>query len=450
MDSKEEGTGLLKYLYLFDSDLDVKEGQEHEKLLYYWPAETDLQIQTKLIGFSEALVNFTKQFSPDRPCETVRFQKQKCAYYHPEEGIWMVVAVHNLAKENEVPDAVLHNLLRRCYQQFVLFHGKMRRRLADLGRPRLIRSFSVFLPQFLASFTFNRTPFFDAMDGLQFFPVDRNIYLQIQCFVNLIESTFPDIRETVVLYDSYLVWSGLDQRDIRPLYQYVSLASQDKSLSKEPPFPPSLSPSGDELVYMKILRAIKDQTGLVTFNESKDEDCIASACQMYTSENVENSVAVYSKKKILCMFFMAPFAEIEFHSFEAFVSSRFDHLSQILSHRIAQPKDPLDGRLDYHCLYYNHMNQAMKSMSASPSNPLFPPETSHIVMQIHDDFEKNPEEIREVMMKMKDGRWMVGRKSEQREFYSLFNPKEDISNIIDIQDFVQKLNLGYFGNIFLH
>ena len=30
-------------------------------------------------------------------------------------------------------------------------------------------------------------------------------------------------------------------------------------------------------------------------------------------------------------------------------------------------------------------------------------------------------------------RWIVGRKSEQREFYSLLCPKEDISNIIDIQ-----------------
>mgnify|MGYP001262154747 CR=1 FL=1 len=38
----------VKYLYLFDENLAVKEGHEHEKLLYYWPSETDLQVKTKV------------------------------------------------------------------------------------------------------------------------------------------------------------------------------------------------------------------------------------------------------------------------------------------------------------------------------------------------------------------------------------------------------------------
>ena len=37
---------------------------------------------------------------------------------------------------------------------------------------------------------------------------------------------------------------------------------------------------------------------------------VASACQMFTGNNVDNGVAVYAKKKILCLFFMAPCAEI--------------------------------------------------------------------------------------------------------------------------------------------
>jgi hypothetical protein len=98
------------------------------------------------------------------------------------------------------------------------------------------------------------------------------------------------------------------------------------------------------------------------------------------------------------------------------------------------------------------MNQAIKSMAPSLT-PLFPSDVTHLVMKIHDDFDRNIEEIREVMMKMKDGRcpqknislvshlflsksfvrWLVGRKSEQREFYSILNTKEDISSLIDIQ-----------------
>jgi hypothetical protein len=45
----------IKYFYLFDEELNVKEGREHEKLLYYWPPETDIQVQTKVLFFSLSL-----------------------------------------------------------------------------------------------------------------------------------------------------------------------------------------------------------------------------------------------------------------------------------------------------------------------------------------------------------------------------------------------------------
>lgn len=37
----------------------TKEGFEHEKLLYYYPPSEDKERMVKLVGLSEALVNFT-------------------------------------------------------------------------------------------------------------------------------------------------------------------------------------------------------------------------------------------------------------------------------------------------------------------------------------------------------------------------------------------------------
>ena len=48
------------------------------------------------------------------------------------------------------------------------------------SREQLIHSIAIFIPQFLATLKLNHTPFFDAMDGLQFFPCDKNMFLQIQ------------------------------------------------------------------------------------------------------------------------------------------------------------------------------------------------------------------------------------------------------------------------------
>tara|TARA_R110002050_G_scaffold230730_1_gene366564 strand:- start:171 stop:383 length:213 start_codon:yes stop_codon:yes gene_type:complete len=43
-----ENISFLKNIYLFDTELDVKEGHEHEKLLYYWPEEADMATKTRV------------------------------------------------------------------------------------------------------------------------------------------------------------------------------------------------------------------------------------------------------------------------------------------------------------------------------------------------------------------------------------------------------------------
>ena len=41
------------------------------------------------------------------------------------------------------------------------------------------------------------------------------------CFINLTNNTFPQIRETIFMYKDHLVWSGLEQDDIRVLYKFI-------------------------------------------------------------------------------------------------------------------------------------------------------------------------------------------------------------------------------------
>ena len=69
----------------------------------------------------------------------------------------------------------------------------------------------------------------------------------------------PQICETVVMYDTYLVWSGLAQNDMKYLFQYVSLAmSADKAI-RDPVFPQNIVPSLDELGFLNLLKGIKAQ-----------------------------------------------------------------------------------------------------------------------------------------------------------------------------------------------
>lgn len=53
-------------------------------------------------------------------------------------------------------------------------------------------------------------------------PLDKNTYLKVQCFINLTETTFPQIKHSVFLHGDNLIWSGLEQDDMRALYRLLT------------------------------------------------------------------------------------------------------------------------------------------------------------------------------------------------------------------------------------
>lgn len=63
--------------------------QEHEKLLFYWPADVGLDKKMNYIGLTEALVKYTATFSPGQPIEVLRTQKTRQVYLNPEPNFWI-------------------------------------------------------------------------------------------------------------------------------------------------------------------------------------------------------------------------------------------------------------------------------------------------------------------------------------------------------------------------
>jgi hypothetical protein len=63
---------------------------------------------------------------------------------------------------------------------------------------------------------------FTALDGIQFLPVNKNVYLQVQSLINSTENAFEQIRHSAFIYKDHLVWSGLEQDEMRIMYKYIS------------------------------------------------------------------------------------------------------------------------------------------------------------------------------------------------------------------------------------
>jgi len=66
--------------------------------------------------------------------------------------------------------------------------------------------FTFDLFQYLLSLKLNNSDILDVFQGLQFLPLDKITFLKVQCFMNLVEAMFTQIKYTAFLYNDQIVW----------------------------------------------------------------------------------------------------------------------------------------------------------------------------------------------------------------------------------------------------
>ncbi|CAI5986469.1 unnamed protein product, partial [Closterium sp. NIES-65] len=157
---------------VFDSRRGKREGEEAEKLLFFFPPATPPSEQVALLGLWEGLLAFTRIFSPHRPCEVMRAHFNRhvlpslplpllcrlppspCRIFSPhrpcevmrahfnrhvllecEPGIFMVLVVECRGVNGIVPpdatvrDEALRQYLVEAHGLFCLFFGSINRLL---------------------------------------------------------------------------------------------------------------------------------------------------------------------------------------------------------------------------------------------------------------------------------------------------------------------------------
>lgn len=145
---------------------------------------------------------------------------------------------------------------------------------------------------------------FATLDGIHFLPVDRNVYLRIQCFINLCENQFGCIKYCSFLYKDHLLWSGLEQDDIRVLLRFLINYVHtflDISLSEVGQFPSNLThqnvaTSDNSAPKFFKLNKVKDTFGFVTGPISLDKDL---QLKIKSEDGIENSNSAESAKNAI-------------------------------------------------------------------------------------------------------------------------------------------------------
>ncbi|KCV72173.1 hypothetical protein H696_01575 [Fonticula alba] len=146
----------LLSLLVFDPSLGPHEDDQHEKILYYWPANAPMDDQLRDAGVYEGIINFCRNFSTTEPCHAIHTNRRRVVLLEPEPGIWFVMSVRLRSspppavspvkgnsnetrhandqiienditgRQLEVNDTLLQSILRQLYAQFKFLHGSLR------------------------------------------------------------------------------------------------------------------------------------------------------------------------------------------------------------------------------------------------------------------------------------------------------------------------------------
>lgn len=126
---------------IFDLRRGQYEGQELDKILFFFPADLPFAAQLSVIGLSEGLITFTRIFSPEAACEVIEADMHAHVFYEAEPDIWMVMIVEKSTETEAVwRIEALRSILKEVHSLFVMFHGSVRAMVDKEPGGELVRS----------------------------------------------------------------------------------------------------------------------------------------------------------------------------------------------------------------------------------------------------------------------------------------------------------------------
>ncbi|CAH8252482.1 unnamed protein product [Arabidopsis lyrata] len=242
MASMSSGDESLR-LCAFDLRRGQTEGQELDKILFFYPAELDLSTQLSVIGLSEGLITFTRLFSPEAACEVIEAERHSHVFYEAEPDIWMVMVV----EKNKETGAIwridaLRRVLKEVHSLFVMFHGSIRALIEKEPTGGLTRSLLYpFITDYLSNFfvgkklqlpTFRET--LRERGTVQMLTLARDIAVEVQSLVQVLDSCAGSLRcHSMILFQDLLVSTTLSADDTVDLFTFAVMRLTSKALSSD-------------------------------------------------------------------------------------------------------------------------------------------------------------------------------------------------------------------------
>ncbi|OAY66127.1 Vacuolar fusion protein CCZ, partial [Ananas comosus] len=229
-------------LCIFDLRRGQQEGQELDKILFFFPAECPFSVQLSVIGLCEGIITFTRIFSPETACEVIEAEKHSHVFYQAEPDIWMVLVVEkNKDNESIWRCDSLQSILKEVHSLFKMFHGPLRALLdkqpsGELTRSHLYSFITDYLTDFHVGKKIQMPSFRDCLrerGSVQMLTISREVALEVQSLITVIGSSCVGNTacNSLVLFQDLLVSTTLSPDDTANLFTYAVLRLTPHALS---------------------------------------------------------------------------------------------------------------------------------------------------------------------------------------------------------------------------
>ncbi|GMT09994.1 hypothetical protein PFISCL1PPCAC_1291, partial [Pristionchus fissidentatus] len=445
-----------------------KEGQESNRIMYYYPKTDSIDKQTEITGFAEAVVNFTDNFvsvptaeksklSEEVPFRDVVTAKTVHVYIMVEQAQFMLGIIMNKKAAQDMDYTLfaptLRAILIKAHTMFRLFFGNF----ADFHKEDFAHfkdRIEYFFSRYLSVLRVYNMPLLDYFSGVTFLRLDDpSLFCDIDAFTTELTEQIPAVDKLIFLYQDALLYYTVPRRDLPALFHYLSHNLLPMSLRTE------LEPNS--LISRPSGHGGKFVTGPLEYSTDEPisgEDCLPT---VYLSEDEETGtlrphhlVAYRSLNATVCMFVKAE-VEVTRHlmrDIEGCLGTELPHLASSIAD--SSSKQPSDARsdMDFHYIYFNPSSLSLRTKFLDAPAPGGPPAVPASVHKLAcASFEKlmgEREEFGECCVKADSEWWIFLKKANQRTLVLLL-PPSSVSYLAEVHSKVQSIIKTYFQSIFL-
>lgn len=227
---------------VFDSRRGQHEGEELDKILFFYPSECPFSAQLSVIGLCEGIITFMRIFSPQAPCELIEAERRSYVFYEAEPDIWMVMVLDKSKYTESVwRSEALQGVLKEIHSLFVMFLGSVKTLLdkqpsGEFARSHLYYFLTDFLTDFTLSTRIQLPTFRDCLKErrtVQMLTISRDVAVEIQSLVTVLGSlTGTSTRNnSLILFQDLLVSTTLYPDDTANLFAYCVMRLTPHALS---------------------------------------------------------------------------------------------------------------------------------------------------------------------------------------------------------------------------